>query len=61
MGSGTTCIVAQKMGRETIGIEILPEYFEMVKNCFKPQPSTLPFTWDIERKTHSDLKITKIR
>lgn len=32
MGSGTTLFVAQKMGRNSIGIEIVPEYFEMVKN-----------------------------
>jgi site-specific DNA-methyltransferase (adenine-specific)/site-specific DNA-methyltransferase (cytosine-N4-specific) len=61
MGSGTTCIVAQKMGRETIGIEILPEYFEMVQNSFKQKPSVLPFSRDMERKTQGDLKITKIR
>jgi DNA modification methylase len=61
MGSGTTCIVAQKMRRETIGIEILPEYFEIVQNSFKQKHSVLPFTWDIERKTHCDLKITKMR
>ncbi|MDR3196805.1 MAG: site-specific DNA-methyltransferase [Planctomycetaceae bacterium] len=61
MGSGTTCIVAQKMRRGTIGIEILPEYFEIVQNSFKQQHSHLPLTWDIERKTHCDLKIAKIR
>ena len=31
MGSGTTLFVAQKMGRNSIGIEIVPEYFNMVK------------------------------
>lgn len=31
MGSGTTNIIAQKMRRTSIGIEILPEYYEMVK------------------------------
>jgi site-specific DNA-methyltransferase (adenine-specific) len=31
MGSGTTISVAQKMKRNAIGIEILPEYYEMVK------------------------------
>ncbi|MEN4013167.1 MAG: site-specific DNA-methyltransferase [Bellilinea sp.] len=29
MGSGTTIRVAQRMGRNTIGIEILPEYYEL--------------------------------
>jgi len=31
MGSGTTNIVAQKMRRNSIGIEIIPEYYEAVK------------------------------
>lgn len=31
MGSGTTVIVANKMNRNTVGIEIIPEYFEMVE------------------------------
>lgn len=35
-GSGTTLIVAQKMKRNSIGIEILPEYYEMMKDGIKP-------------------------
>jgi DNA modification methylase len=31
MGSGTTIFVAQAMGRKAIGIEIVPEYYEQVK------------------------------
>lgn len=31
MGSGTTVVVALEMGRKAIGIEIMPEYFELVK------------------------------
>jgi site-specific DNA-methyltransferase (adenine-specific) len=31
MGSGTTNIVANKMRRNSIGIEIVPEYYQMVK------------------------------
>lgn len=31
MGSGTTIVVAQRMKRNSIGIDILPEYFDMVK------------------------------
>lgn len=31
MGSGTTNIVAQRMRRNSIGIEILPEYYDAVK------------------------------
>jgi DNA modification methylase len=30
-GSGTTCVVAKKLGRNYIGIEINPEYVEMAK------------------------------
>ncbi len=32
MGSGTTIVIAQRMKRNSIGVDILPEYFEMVKN-----------------------------
>ena len=32
MGSGTTNFVARRMGRHSIGIEILPEYYNMVKS-----------------------------
>lgn len=31
VGSGTTCKVARNLGRETIGIDINPEYLEMAK------------------------------
>jgi len=31
LGSGTTSEVAQRMGRNSIGIEIIPEYVEMAK------------------------------
>jgi site-specific DNA-methyltransferase (adenine-specific)/site-specific DNA-methyltransferase (cytosine-N4-specific) len=36
MGSGTTLTVANRMKRNSIGIEILPEYFNMVKNQLNP-------------------------
>lgn len=36
MGSGTTNIVAQKMSRNSIGIEIIPEYFDKVKKEIQP-------------------------
>ncbi|HUN23939.1 MAG TPA: site-specific DNA-methyltransferase [Anaerolineales bacterium] len=35
MGSGTTVLVANQMGRSAIGIEIMPEYFELVQNQFR--------------------------
>jgi len=31
MGSGTTLIVSRRMGRNSIGIDIMTEYVEMVK------------------------------
>ena len=31
LGSGTTSEVAQRMGRNSIGIDIIPEYIEMAK------------------------------
>jgi site-specific DNA-methyltransferase (adenine-specific)/site-specific DNA-methyltransferase (cytosine-N4-specific) len=36
MGSGTTLIVANRMKRNSIGIEIVPEYYQMVKKVLKP-------------------------
>lgn len=34
MGSGTTLFVAHEMGRKAIGIDIMPEYVEMVEQEF---------------------------
>lgn len=36
MGSGTTLFVANRMRRNAIGIDIVPEYCEMVKKQLKP-------------------------
>jgi len=36
MGSGTTIFVAQRLERNAIGIEILPEYFKSVQQNVKP-------------------------
>jgi DNA modification methylase len=38
-GSGTTCVVAQKTGRNFIGIELNPEYIEIAKKRLKKQTS----------------------
>ncbi|MGH7886170.1 MAG: DNA-methyltransferase [Thermodesulfobacteriota bacterium] len=35
MGSGTTNLVAQRMNRNSIGIEIVEEYYEMVNNSIE--------------------------
>ena len=36
MGSGTTISVANRMRRHSIGIDIVPEYYEMVKQQVEP-------------------------
>ena len=36
MGSGTTVKVANRMKRHSIGIDIVPEYYEMVKEQVQP-------------------------
>lgn len=42
MGSGTTAFVAQRMGRNAIGIEILPEYFNLAQKSIKPVAEMRP-------------------
>lgn len=41
MGSGTTVIVARRMGRNSIGIEIMPEYLDMVERKIRPFQSAV--------------------
>ena len=41
MGSGTTVTVAERMGRDAIGVEILREYYDMVAATAKPSPKQL--------------------
>jgi DNA modification methylase len=42
MGSGTTISVAQKMQRNGVGIEILPEYFKLTEASVAPVVETAP-------------------
>lgn len=35
LGSGTTCEVAQEMGRNSVGIDIVPQYYHMAKSKIK--------------------------
>ena len=42
MGSGTTAFVAQRMERNAVGIEILPEYFKLAQKSIKPVVETRP-------------------
>lgn len=37
LGSGTTCEVAEKLFRNSVGIEIIPEYVEMAKKRIKKE------------------------
>ena len=41
MGSGTTIFVAKRMGRNATGIEIMPEYYNMVKEEIELRPTLL--------------------
>lgn len=41
MGSGTTNIIANKMGRKTIGIEIVGEYYKLVVDTFDRKQNAL--------------------
>ena len=40
-GSGTTCLVAKKLGRHYIGIELNPEYVKMAKKRLAKIPERL--------------------
>lgn len=40
-GSGTTLVVAQRMKRNAIGIEIMPEYYEMMKKEIETEKTFL--------------------
>lgn len=41
MGSGTTNLTARRMNRNSIGIDILPEYYNMVLSKYTPSELTL--------------------
>ena len=42
LGSGTTCVVAKGLGRNSIGIEILKEYHDIAKTNIENVQNTLP-------------------
>ncbi|MFA6278441.1 MAG: site-specific DNA-methyltransferase [Pedobacter sp.] len=56
MGSGTTLSVANRMRRHSIGIEIVPEYYEMVREQLDPvalyilEPETIYGQTESERR-----------
>lgn len=43
MGSGTTLYVAQKLKRNSIGIEIQPKYYQLVKTSFSELNKTIAY------------------
>ncbi|MCR5679094.1 MAG: site-specific DNA-methyltransferase [Prevotella sp.] len=51
MGSGTTNIAATKLLRNSIGIEILPEYYNRVKSLYQQDNLFAPIIY--EHKTHT--------
>lgn len=60
MGSGTTNFVAQRMNRNSIGIEILPEYYNMVKAALEPVKLVL-FEPKNEYEPTTDKRRRKVR
>ena len=56
MGSGTTLIAANELNRNSIGIEIVPEYCEIVRNQFE---STQPILFS--SKSHHGKDYTEYR
>lgn len=55
VGSGTTAVVAKKLGRHFIGIDINPEYCQMAERRLRETLSGLPFEAQ-ERKNESEVK-----
>jgi len=56
MGSGTTNVVAKRMRRNSIGIEMVPEYYDMVKKELKPVEFYL-----LEQKEENDTTYSERR
>ena len=60
MGSGTTNLVAQRMMRNSIGIEIMPEYFNLVTTQIEAKKLPL-FDWDEHHDKIEPQRRTAIR
>jgi site-specific DNA-methyltransferase (adenine-specific) len=54
MGSGTTVFVAQRLERNAVGIEILPEYFKVVQQSLKRVVETRPAQMALLEKKGKD-------
>ena len=58
MGSGTTLVVANRMRRNSIGLDIVPEYYEMVRKQLQPVEFCLFEPKQKYEKTKSERRIT---
>lgn len=58
MGSGTTLKVANRMKRNSIGIDIVPEFYEMVKKQFNPVEHYLLEPKKLYEKTKPERRIS---
>jgi DNA modification methylase len=45
LGSGTTCLVAAKLGRDSMGIELNPKYVEMAEKRIRNEMGMLVELW----------------
>jgi len=55
MGSGTTCVVAKKMGRRSIGIDLSEDYIKMAKyRLERTQPALFPVTEEVIKGGNHD-------
>ncbi len=55
-GSGTTLFVAKRMARNSVGIEIVPEYYDMIKEKLEIESQYILFE---ERADYGKNKLTK--
>ena len=50
VGSGTTCKVAQELGRNSVGIDTIEEYTDLAKANLKTKKNTIKnLMWNIQK------------
>ena len=60
MGSGTTGSVSRRMGRNAIGMEIIPQYYDLAKTKLESYKSLL-FEEKVKYETKNSRKNRRIR